>query len=310
MSSIITITFNPAIDKSTSVTELVPDKKMRCSQPVFEPGGGGVNVARAIKKLGGNANAVYLAGGYSGSFFKQLLDKEEVDSSVIKIAGHTRENLIVVDKKNDLQYRFGMPGPGVTEEEWKQLLTFLDGIEDVAFMIASGNVPSGMPADIFTRISSIAKKKNAKFIVDASGESLKLALSEEVFLIKPNLGELSSLAGKEWIDHSEVEITARQIIDKNKCEVIVVSMGEKGAMLISASETISVIPPTVERKSTVGAGDSMLAGIVLSLSRGWSLADSVRFGVACGTAATMNPGTELCHREDAERLYKIISSKK
>lgn len=310
MPSIITITLNPAIDKSTSIAELAPDKKMRCSPPVFEPGGGGVNVARAIKKLGGDANAVYFAGGYTGKFFKQLLDKEEVNSSVIEIAGHTRENLVVLDKKNNRQYRFGMPGPEIAEQEWKQLLKVLDEFSGVSFIVASGSIPTGIPDDIFARISTIAKKKNAKFIADTSGPALKHTLQEGVFLLKPNLGELSSLAGKEWIDINEVEATARQIINENKCEVIVVSMGEAGAVLVTANETARVTPPAVERKSTVGAGDSMVGGIVLSLSKGWPLVQAVQFGVACGTAATMNPGTELCRKEEAEKLYYMIINKK
>jgi len=306
MSSIITITLNPAIDKSTTVTELVPDKKLRCSPPIFEPGGGGVNVARAIKKLNGNALAVYLAGGYTGKFLKELLDKETVKSSVIEIAGRTRENLVVQEKSKNLQYRFGMPGPEIKENEWKQLLAVLDQVNDVSFIVASGGVPIGALDDIFASISSIAKKKNAKFIVDTSGDALKLALKEGVYLLKPNLGELSTLAGKEWIEPNEIEIVARQIINTGKCEVMVVSMGEAGAMLVTTNETFRITPPEVERKSTVGAGDSMVAGIVLSLSKGWPLLRAVQYGVACGTAATMNPGTELCRLNDVERLFSSI----
>jgi 6-phosphofructokinase 2 len=128
--------------------------------------------------------------------------------------------------------------------------------------------------------------------------------------VKPNLGELSTLAGKEWIDISEVEAVARKIINEYKCEVIVVSMGEAGAILVTANETAKITPPVVERKSTVGAGDSMIAGIVVSLSKGWPILQAVQYGVACGTAATMNPGTALCRWEDAEELYEAIINKK
>jgi 6-phosphofructokinase 2 len=137
MSSVITITLNPAIDKSTSVPVLVPEKKMRCSPPVFEPGGGGINVARAIKKLGGNATAIYLAGGYTGRFFTELLSKEGVASLVIETAKHTRENLIVLDKAANLQYRFGMPGPTIETKEWQQLLQTIEKIQDAHFIIAA-----------------------------------------------------------------------------------------------------------------------------------------------------------------------------
>jgi 6-phosphofructokinase 2 len=306
MASIVTITLNPAIDKSTTVAELLPDKKMKCSPPVFEPGGGGINVARALKKLGSNAKAIYLGGGYTGKFFSQLLDKEKVDSSIIEIAAHTRENLIVLDKKNNKQYRFGMPGPSVKEEEWKQLLAILEDINDVSFLVTSGSVPVGVPADIFVQIAAIAKRKKIKLIADTSGEPLKLVLNTGVFLIKPNIGELALLAGKEWLETDELENIAKQILKEKKCEVIIVSLGEAGALFVTAKETMTIKAPVVERKSTVGAGDSMIAGIVHGLSTGWSLKQAAQYGVACGTAATMNPGTELCHKDDADRLYERI----
>lgn len=307
MSSIITITLNPAIDKSTSIAVLAPDKKMKCTVPVFEPGGGGVNVARAIKKLGGHATAIYLAGGYSGKFFKQLLDREQIESNVIEIEEHTRENLIVLDKSINKQYRFGMPGPSIRETEWKQLLSWLENTHEPAFIIASGSVPAGVPADIFARIAEIAQKKRSKFVLDTSGEALRQGVNKGVYLLKPNLGELSFLAGKEWLKSTEVEEVAIELINKGKCEVIVVSMGEAGAMLLTRDVTKKIVPPAMERKSTVGAGDSMLAGIVLRLSQGKSITEAARFGVASGTAATMNPGTELCRKEDAEMIYEKIN---
>jgi 6-phosphofructokinase 2 len=306
MSSIITITFNPAIDKSTTVSDLQPDKKMRCSSPVFEPGGGGINVSRAIKKLGGESTAVFLAGGHTGSFFKQLLDKEQINYSAVQIKGYTRENLIVYDTKNDKQFRFGMPGPKVEENEWKELLDVLEKMEDVSFMVVSGALPDGVPSDIFAHISRIAKKKNAKLIADTSGEPLKHVLKEGVFLIKPNIGELCSLTGKKWIAPEDVESTAREILKNSNCVAMAVSMGEKGALVVTATESVRVVPPQLEKKSTVGAGDSMVAGIIFALSKGWPPVKAAQYGVACGTAATINPGTQLCNPVDVERIYKMI----
>jgi 6-phosphofructokinase 2 len=201
-----------------------------------------------------------------------------------------------------------MPGPAINEPEWKQLLMEIEKVDDISYIIASGTVPAGVPADIFARIATIAGKKNAKFIVDTSGDPLKEALHAGVYLVKPNLGELSALVGKERIDNNQVEMMAKQIISEKKCQVVVVSMGEAGALLVTANEKAKITPPVAERKSTVGAGDSMVAGIVLSLSRGSSLLKAVQYGVACGTAATMNPGTELCHKEDADKLFAAITS--
>lgn len=306
MSSIITITFNPAIDKSTTVPSLVPEKKMKCTTPVFEPGGGGINVARAIKKLGGNATAIYLAGGYTGHFFTQLLDRERIESVAVNTKMHTRENLIVVDQSSNMQYRFGMPGPTIEEHEWKAMLDTIEKMEDATYIVASGSVPAGVPLDIFGRIAAIAKKKNAKFIADTSGEALRFAVKEGVYLLKPNLGELSSLAGKEEININMIGSVANELISKGSCEVLVVSMGAAGAMLVTAEDSYHITAPAVKRKSTVGAGDSMVAGIVLSLANGKQVLDAVKYGVACGTAATQNPGTELCRKEDADHLFHLV----
>ena len=309
MPAIITVTFNPAIDKSTSVPVLISEKKLSCATPVYEPGGGGINVARAIKQLGGEATAVYLAGGYTGKTFTQLLSDESVQSILTETKESTRENLIVLETASNQQYRFGMPGPKISEREWQDCLNSIENIEDVEYIVASGSLPQGVPTDIFARIAYIALKKKARLIVDTSGEALKQAVQAGVFLIKPNLGELSSLLGKEGLNIELVDDVAREVINKGTCEVVVVSMGSAGAMLVTKELALQIMPPAVKRKSTVGAGDSMVAGIVLSLTRNKSLTEAVQYGVACGTAATMNAGTELCRKEDAEHLYKLIQNK-
>ena len=306
MPKIITVTFNPVIDKSTTISSLVPEKKLRCTTPKFEPGGGGINVARAIKKLGGDATAIFPAGGYTGKFLEILIKEEAVPSIVIETKNHTRENLIVLDTSSNQQYRFGMPGPELLEQEWKLCLQKIKECKDVQFIVASGSLNPGMPEDIYAQIAEIAKEKNAKLVVDTSGEPLKQAVKAGVYMVKPNLGELSSLVGKEEINAELVDDVAKELINEGRCEIVVVSMGPAGAMLVSKDEVIHMVPPTVKRKSTVGAGDSMVAGIVLSLSRGASMKEALRFGIASGTAATMNPGTELVKAEDAERLYKLI----
>ena len=308
MPSIITITFSPCIDKSTSVRALIPEKKLRCTSPKLEPGGGGINVARAIRKLGGEATAIFPSGGYTGKFFNHLLEKEGVPAVIIESANETRENIIVFDESTNDQYRFGMPGTELKESEWKQCLKSVEEIKDAEFVIASGSLPPGVPLDIYAQLGKICKIKKAKFIVDTSREALTKAANEGVYLLKPNLGELSELAGIEWININNVETIARQVILKHNCEVIIISLGAAGALLVTATGTCRAKAPKVNRKSTVGAGDSMVAGIVYSLAGGKSLEDALRYGVTCGTAATMNPGTELCNKRDADALYALMSS--
>lgn len=307
MSSIVTITFSPCIDKSTSVQSLIPEKKLKCKTPKLEPGGGGINVARAIKKLGGEATAIFPSGGYTGKYFNHLLEQESIPSIIIETAGETRENIIVLDEFTNNQYRFGMPGTALSQKEWKQCLEAVQEINNIEFIIASGSLPPGVPSNIFAQLGKIAKAKGAKYIVDTSGDALNQAANEGVYLLKPNLGELSTLAGIKHVDIDKVEMIAKEVIREKKCEMIVVSLGAGGALLVTATETYKAVPPEVNRKSTVGAGDSMVAGMVYSLSAGKNLEQSLRYGVACGTAATMNPGTELCKKKDADFLYTLIT---
>jgi 6-phosphofructokinase 2 len=309
MQKIVTLTLNPAIDKSTTVKTLVPDKKLRCSEPKFEPGGGGVNVSRAIRKLGGNSTAIYLAGGYSGRHYRHLLEVEGVESCVVEIEGHTRENMIVVDESTNLQYRFGMPGPAIKESEWQECLDILERSRGIEYIVASGSLPNGVPNDFFARLAAVSKKMNARLIADTSGEPLREAMNEGVFLIKPNLGELSSLHGVEELQEEDVVIAAKEIINKGGCEVMVISMGASGAMMVTKNEVINSPSPTVKKRSTVGAGDSMVGGMVLALSKGWSNLEVLQYGIATGTATTMNPGTELCRKEDVEKLYQCLKGK-
>jgi 6-phosphofructokinase 2 len=308
MSTIITITFSPCIDKSTSVPALIPEKKLKCTAPRLEPGGGGINVARAIRKLGGEAVAIYPAGGYTGKYFNKLLADEDIQAIIIESKNETRENIIVLEESSNQQFRFGMPGTELSENEWQAMLDTVQNLPKPSFIVASGSLPPGVPLDIYARLARIAKAKSARLIVDTSGEALRHAAEEGVYLLKPNLAELASLAGIAHLEAGEVALAAREVINKGDCEVMVVSMGAEGAMLVSKTLVLTFRPPRVERKSTVGAGDSMVAGIVMSLSAGRSLADAVRYGVACGTAATMNPGTELCHKADVEKIYSRVLS--
>jgi 6-phosphofructokinase 2 len=309
MSKIITITFNPALDKSITVRELIPERKLKCSVPVYEPGGGGINVSRAIKKLGGESVAVYLAGGFAGEEITRLLAEEHIKTTALDIHNLTRENLIVTDLGNHKQYLFDLPGPQVDEHEWKACLQVIEYTTNVEFLVVSGSLSPGVSPDIFKHLALMARQKNAKLIVDTSGAALAAALNAGVYLIKPNLKEMGLLAEKKEINEVLATDFAKELIRDGKCEVVVLSLGGSGAVLVNKEIVVHIHPPEVEIKSTVGAGDSLLAGIVLSLENKKSLEEAVKYGVACGTAATMNPGTELCTKKQADHLYQVMSSK-
>jgi 6-phosphofructokinase 2 len=311
MPTIWTLTMNPCIDKSARVESVVPERKLRCTVPSFEPGGGGVNVSRAIAKLGGESLAFYLAGGPLGQMFHDLLQEEGVRHVVTTVAGNTRESLVVYETSTAQQYRFGMPGPSVREEEWTECLEQLQRTEPKPkFLVASGSLPPGVPKDFYARVSAMAKEFGTSMIVDTVGEPLALAVREGIFLIKPNLRELEAMADQALESEQDQEQLVRRMVKEGKSQVVVVSLGAAGALMAWSEGWERIRAPTVPIKSKVGAGDSMVAGIVVGLERGMSVPEAVRFGVAAGAAAVMTPGTELCRREDTERLYERISGKK
>jgi 6-phosphofructokinase 2 len=296
------------LDKSVTVHELISEKKLKCSQPIYEPGGGGINVARAIKKLGGDPTAIFLAGGFVGDKISQLLGDDGIAVQRINIIGDSRENLIVADLATSRQYLFDMPGPTIQSNEWRACLNTITLSQGVQYIVVSGSIPPGLPDDIFKRLAFIAAKRKAKLIVDTSGRALQQAVKAGVYMIKPNMKELASLVGADSLVPSTAIAAAKKVIAKSKCEAIVVSMGANGAFLVTDHAVVEIPQPSVIVKSTVGAGDSLVAGIVYGLSQNYSLPDAARFGVACGSAATMNPGTELCKRTDAEKIYRGLQA--
>jgi 6-phosphofructokinase 2 len=306
MASIVTITLNPALDKSITVPELIPEKKLRALSSKVEPGGGGINISRALKKLGVVSEAIILSGGYTGKTLESLLAKEQVAFTSIVTAGDTRENFVVFDEDKKLQYRFGMPGEAVSDQELELLMQAIVNCVYADYVVVSGSLPPGTSTTVFHKIAIIAEKLNAKLIIDTSGDGLKAAVKEGLYLIKPNLRELASLVGKDWIEVSDVVETARQVIAAGACKAMAVSMGADGAMLITATEHFQTAAPKAPVLSTVGAGDSMVAGMLAALTKGWGWEHVLQYGVAAGSAATLHKGTELCSLADTERIFAQI----
>jgi 6-phosphofructokinase 2 len=302
---IVTVTVNPCIDESTSVERVLADRKLRCAEAAYEPGGGGVNVARAIHRLGGKALAIYPAGGPAGDLLRSLLEREGVAQLPIPIGAWTRENVNVLEEQTGRQFRFVFPGPRLAAADWEACLEALDSLEPCpAWIVASGSLPPGVPPDFYARVARRAHQLGARFALDASGEALSQALFEGVSLVKPSLREFQHLTGLVDAEESHLRAEAAKLIAAGRSEVVVLSLGPAGVLLVRAGEAERVVSPAVPVRSTVGAGDALLAGIVLRLKQGQPLVEAVRFGVAAAAATVMRPGTELCRREDAERLYE------
>lgn len=305
MKTIATLTVNPTIDVNTRVEQVIPERKLRCEHPRREPGGGGVNVSRAIHRLGGASTLLYAAGGPPGDMLEHLLAGEGLTQQRISVDGWTRENLIVDERRSGQQFRFGMPGAEMREAEWQRCLGALAGLDPAPdFVVASGSLPAGVPDDFYGRVGLAAREMGSLLVVDTSGQALRHAARAGAFLLKPNLDELEDLAGERLPDEPAQERAARRLIGAGSCSIIVLSLGRAGAVVITEEGTEHIRTPTVPIRSKVGAGDSMVGGMVLGLARGMDRMDAMRFGVAAGAAAVMTEGTELCRREDAERLYR------
>ncbi|MGA9639331.1 1-phosphofructokinase family hexose kinase [Flavobacterium sp.] len=305
---IVTLTVNPAIDKSTHLKGLVPEQKIRCEAPRYDAGGGGINVSKAISRLGGTSLAVFTSGGPTGVMLEKLIEKEAISFKSIEVETWTRESFIAVDDNTNSQYRFGFPGGVISSQEVQNILNVISNLA-TQYIVVSGSLNEGLSDGFYEEIAKIAKDKKAKLIVDTSGEALKKVLKTGAYLIKPNVGELAKLVGVERLQLEEVNQAAKQIIADGGAAIVVVSLGSQGAVLVTKDSYDYVPAPHVAKKSTVGAGDSMVGGMVWALSQNKNLKEVLRWGVACGSAATMNEGTQLFKQEDAHRLFEWLQKK-
>lgn len=304
---IVTLTLNPALDKSASTERLAPEQKLRCSALQEDAGGGGINVSKGIRKLGGSSTAVFPSGGATGQRLQQILAVAGVETDVLAVIGDTRENFSILETSTGLQYRFTLPGVDMSEQEADACLDIVRRLKP-DWLVVSGSLPPGLPDTYYEKVAAFAKDIEARLILDTSGPALLAAADEGLYLLKPNLGELSALAGVTQLEMNQVDDAALEIIRQGKCEIVVVSLGPQGALLVTREGFEHIPAPMVKKRSTVGAGDSMVAGMVWALSAGKTPIEMARVGVACGSAATMNPGTELFHPEDVWRLKQWIET--
>ena len=302
---IVTLTINPSLDKSTQFTGLVAEQKIRCGTPRYDAGGGGINVSKAISRLGGESLCVFTSGGSPGIKLEELVQKEGIAIKIIPTQNWTRENLVALDTNTNAQYRFCFPGTPISDVEKENILQTVQELK-TKYLVVSGSLNEGLSPDFYQYIADLAKISGTKLIVDTSGEALKKVLEKGVYLAKPNVGELAKLIGVERLEMDEVAPAARKLIEKGSAEIVVVSLGAQGAVLVTATQTEFVPAPNVVKKSTVGAGDSMVGAMVWALSQNKPLKEVVQWGVACGSAATMNEGTQLFKLGDAKRLFEEL----
>ncbi|MGY3447906.1 1-phosphofructokinase family hexose kinase [Bradyrhizobium sp. USDA 4353] len=307
MSDIITITPNPAVDVSTVVEAIVPVAKLRGTTQRRDPGGGGINVARVITRLGGDVTALYPVGGPTGLLLKQLVDNEGVTSRTWTTSDDTREDFFVQERSTGQPYRFILPGPALSETEWLAGLALVSALDPFPrFVIGSGSLPRGVPSDYYARISAIARARGAQFILDTSGPALAAAVAGGVDLIKPSLREMHELVGGELPDATAWEAAARMLVTTGKARTVALTMGHLGALLVTSERVLRAQPLRMVPVNAVGAGDSFLGALVAKLAADASLEDAFRFAVAAGAAALLRTGTALSDPADITRLLADV----
>ena len=303
MQSIMTLTMNPVVETYTTANQVVSGRNLHCEAPRRAAGGRGIRVARTIWKLGGYALAVYPAGGPTGLLLAELLKTEGIPQHPLSIDGMTRENLWIMESSTQRTYRFIMPGPTLNEPEWQRCLDyFADAANPTAYLVASGCLPPGVPADFFACLARIARNNKTRLVLYGGGEPLRLGLEEDVYLLKPNIHELCELAGKDLPDASHQAEAALHLVQSGRAEIVVVSLPDGGAVVASAEGAKIMRAPALGTRSRLGTGDSMLGGIVLGLARDETLDVAVRLGIAAGAAATLHEDPVASSPEDTDSV--------
>ncbi|QDL54096.1 1-phosphofructokinase family hexose kinase [Rhodoferax aquaticus] len=307
MPHVLTITMNPALDVSASTAKVEHTRKLRCQQVQRHPGGGGINVARVLHRLGVDCGALFPVGGSTGQLLTQLLDAEGVPCWPVQVAGHIRESFTVRDEHSGQEFRFVLPGPALGELEQQACLSQLRSLTpSPLYVVASGSLPPGVPDSFYAELAPIAAQMGAKLVVDSSGLALSAALRKGVFMLKPSLGEMRMLASEPLPTMAAVVDCAQRWIALGRVQVLAVSMGEMGALLVTAQGAWFAPPLKVKVVSAVGAGDSFVAGMVSALVHSDDLVHAFKMGVACASAALAQAGTSLCDPPQVQRLFAEV----
>lgn len=308
MKQIVTLTLNPSIDGACETDLVRATHKIRTRGDRYDPGGGGINVARVITELGGPTRAVYLAGGATGDVFDALMAEHDLPSRRVPITGHTRVSLTVFEESSGQEFRFVPEGPEVSPGEWLECLSVIDGL-DFDWLVISGSSPRGLPAECFVTLTQRARDRGAKVVLDSSGPALKATIEAGgLALIKPSVGELRALTGLPLLDVDEIAEVGREIVESGRAEMVAVTMGHEGAVLSSREATLFRAPPPVPVRSATGAGDSFVGAMTLALAEGRSARAAFLIGMAAGSATVQHPGTGLCRRADVERLHAMLAA--
>jgi 6-phosphofructokinase 2 len=302
---VYTITLNPALDRTLWVEKIQPDDSNRIEREERYAGGKGIDVSKVLTTLEVRNNALGFIGGFAGEEVEGRLLNQGISCDFIKISGETRTNIVVNDMSNRKQTVFTASGPEIRPYELMRIIHKVEKLERPRIVVISGSLPPGIHPEIYRKLVAIAKDKGARVILDTDGNALKVGVQGLPEVIKPNIHELSRLAGTE-LKGIDAITRAAVNVHKQGVKIVLVSMGAKGILLVSKSKRYLASPPKVKVKNTIGAGDSAVAGFVYGLVKGKSIGDALIYSVAAGTATTLRPGTALCQKDDFLQLITKV----
>ncbi|MCZ8100580.1 MAG: 1-phosphofructokinase family hexose kinase [Burkholderiales bacterium] len=302
MTAFATYTPNPTIDVWGEVERIYPTEKMRSTGVRHDPGGGGINVARMLHELGSSVVAVHWSGGATRSLFEALLERSGLPARPVPIAGDTRICQILRERETGHEFRVVPDGPQATQAACDAGLAVLADVP-ADWIVASGSLPPGAPVDHYARVAELARRRGCRFAIDCAGAPIRAVLaSGSVDIVKVSRSELAHLVARPLETAAAVDDAALAVLRTTQVARILVSLGPDGALLADSAGLHRVATPPATVVSTVGAGDSFLAGFLHALARGEEPASALAIAVAVGTAACLRPGTQLAERADVERL--------
>lgn len=303
---ITTVTLNPAVDKTIEIDDFQIGEVNRISSMRLDAGGKGINVSKVIQSLGGSSTAVGIIAGTSGDFIKNYLDSIKIENNFTTIDGKTRTNIKIVDKVNHTNTDVNETGPKVSKEDLNNVCeNFCSNINQNSVVIFSGSIPKNVDSNIYNVWIKKVNEKQAKCILDADGDLFKNGIKAGPYLIKPNIHELEEFFGQKIKNKMEAVKLSSQLFDYN-VKIIVVSLGEEGALFIKRDLAILACGVKVEVKSTVGAGDSMVGALALAIDKGYDFEKAIKLSVACGTASVMTSGTQAADLNTILEIEKQV----
>ncbi|MBW7922617.1 MAG: hexose kinase [Rubellimicrobium sp.] len=306
MRDILTVTLNPALDLATHVGAIVPNVKLRCAPAHLDPGGGGINVSRAIRILGGQSRTFVVLGGHNGEHMAKLMTEAGLNVIIHPARGETRSSLSVIDTGTGEQFRFMLPGP-----EWNALditsasASITAAAQPGGVAVLSGSIPPGVPDSILLDLSRGLNARGVDVVVDTSGAALHImagATDSAAHVLRMNGEEADDLAGRPLAHLGESAEFAAHLVEKGAARIVIVARGEEGSVLATRDRRMHAAAPEVPVHSLVGAGDSFVGAFTYGLALEEDLTQALSRGVAAASAAVMTAGTKLCRREDAEAL--------